>query len=87
MTLRAPNPPLAIAFMLTATAFIAGTMILAKLLGTGTLGEPFHPLQVSHGRFLFAFLALAMVAAVVKPKIRQPDLRLHVGRTAFGWGV
>ncbi|WP_322891799.1 MULTISPECIES: DMT family transporter [unclassified Yoonia] len=86
MTLRAPNPPLAIAFMLTATAFIAGTMILAKLLGTGTLGAPFHPLQVSHGRFLFAFLALAMVAAVVRPTIRQPDLRLHVGRTAFGWG-
>jgi drug/metabolite transporter (DMT)-like permease len=86
MTLRAPNQPLAIALMLTATAFIAGTMILAKLLGTGTLGEPFHPLQVSHGRFLFAFLALGAVAAVVRPRINQPNLKLHVGRTAFGWG-
>lgn len=86
MTLRAPNPPLAIALMLTATAFIAGTMILAKLLATGALGAPFHPLQVSHGRFLFAFLALGAMAAVLRPQIRQPDLRLHIGRTAFGWG-
>ena len=77
MTLRAPNPPIAIALILTATAFIAGTMILAKLLGTGVLGPPFHPLQVSHGRFLFAFLTLGAMAAV---------LRLHIGRTAFGWG-
>ena len=86
MTLRAPNPPLAIALILTATAFIAGTMILAKLLGTGVLGAPLHPLQVSHGRFLFAFLTLCALAAVLRPHIRQPDLRLHIGRTAFGWG-
>jgi drug/metabolite transporter (DMT)-like permease len=85
MTKTAPNPPVALAFILTATAFIAGTMLFAKLVGTDFLGDPLHPLQVSHGRFLFAFLALSSVALVVRPKIDKPDLRLHVGRTLFGW--
>ena len=44
--------------MLAATAFIAGTTLLAKALGTDTLGSPLHPIQVSFGRFLFAWLAL-----------------------------
>ena len=86
MTLRAANPPLAVAFMLTATAFIAGTMVMAKSLGTDTLGPPLHPLQISHGRFLFAFLAIASVAVILRPRIAQPHLGLHIGRTLFGWG-
>ncbi|MFG5383054.1 DMT family transporter [Yoonia sp. R2-816] len=86
MTLRASNPPLAIAFMLTATAFIAGTMLMAKTLGSDLLGDPLHPLQISHGRFLFAFLAIGTAAAVMRPRLTRPDLRLHVGRTLFGWG-
>ncbi len=86
MTLRASNPPLAIAFMLTATAFIAGTMLMAKTLGADLLGDPLHPLQISHGRFLFAFLAIGAAAAVMRPRLTRPDLRLHVGRTVFGWG-
>ncbi|WP_411890032.1 DMT family transporter [Yoonia sp. SDW83-1] len=86
MTLRASNPPLAIAFMLTATAFIAGTMLMAKTLGSDLLGDPLHPLQISHGRFLFAFLAIGAAAAVMRPRLTRPDLRLHVGRTVFGWG-
>ncbi len=86
MTLRATNPPVAVAFMLTATAFIAATMLLAKSLGTDTLGPPLHPLQVSHGRFLFAFLAIGTAAAVFRPRIANPHLGLHVGRTLFGWG-
>ncbi len=86
MTKMAPNPPVALALILTATAFIAGTMLFAKLAGTDAFGAPLHPLQVSHGRFLFAFLTLASVAAVVRPKITKPDLRIHVGRTVFGWG-
>jgi drug/metabolite transporter (DMT)-like permease len=85
MTLRAANPPLAVAFMLTATAFIAATMVLAKSLGTETLGPPLHPLQISHGRFLFAFMAIASAAAVLRPKISRPNLPLHIGRTLFGW--
>ncbi len=86
MTLRAANPPVAVAFMLMATAFIAGTMLMAKALGTDALGPPLHPLQISHGRFLFAFLAIASVAAVLRPKISRPHFGLHIGRTLFGWG-
>lgn len=86
MSKTAPNPPLALALILTATAFIAGTMLFAKMIGTGVLGDPLHPLQVSHGRFLFAFMAISTVALVMRPKITQPNLKLHVGRTFFGWG-
>lgn len=86
MTLRAANPSVAVAFMLTATAFIAATMLLAKSLGTDVLGPPLHPLQISHGRFLFAFLAIASVAAALRPKITRPHFGLHIGRTLFGWG-
>ena len=83
---QAPNPPAAIAFMLTATAFIAATTLVAKSLGTDALGPPLHPLQVSHGRFLFAFLAIGTAAAVLRPRLTRPHLGLHIGRTVFGWG-
>ena len=86
MTQSAPNPTLTIAFMLTATAFIAGTMILAKTLGTDSLGPALHPLQISQGRFIFAFLAIGTVAAVIRPTFDKIDWRLHIGRTVFGWG-
>lgn len=86
MALHDPNPPLAVTLMLTATAFIAGTMVFAKALGTDTLGPPLHPLQISHGRFLFAFAAIATAAAIFRPKIANPNLKLHLGRTLFGWG-
>lgn len=81
-----PNPTLAIVLMATATAFIAATTLLAKAIGTGVFGEPLQPLQVSHGRFLFAFLGLWAIAGIVRPRIVKPRWRLHVGRTAFGWG-
>ncbi|WP_090206903.1 DMT family transporter [Yoonia litorea] len=86
MSLRPQNPPVAVAFMLTATAFIAATMLFAKSLGTETLGPPLHPLQISHGRFLFAFLTIATMAAVLRPRISRPHFGLHIGRTLFGWG-
>jgi len=85
MTIRAANPALAVALMLSATAFIAATMLLAKSLGTDTLGPPLHPLQISHGRFLFAFAAISSTAIILRPRIANPHLGLHIGRTVFGW--
>ncbi|WP_099826634.1 DMT family transporter [Oceaniglobus indicus] len=85
MTPHAPNPPVAVAFMLTATAFVAATTVLAKMLGTDVLGPPLHPLQISHGRFLFAFSAFVTLAAILRPKITAPGLRLHAARSFFGW--
>lgn len=85
-TPRPQNPPLAAALILSATAFIAGTTLMAKAAGTDALGAPLHPLQVSHGRFLFAFLALSLAAAALRPRLGRPHLRLHLGRTFCGWG-
>lgn len=80
------NNALAASLILLATAFIAATTLLAKSLGTDTLGPPLHALQISHGRFLFAFIALASVAAVLRPELSRPHWRLHIVRTSFGWG-
>ena len=82
--MRRPNPPLAIALMLTATAFIAATMMLAKLLGGDHLGPALHPLQITHGRFVFAFCAISTALAVLRPRFGKIHWHLHVGRTAFG---
>ncbi len=79
------SPMVAVAFMLSATAFIAATMILAKTLGTDTLGPALHPLQISQGRFLFAFLGILSVAAVVRPTFTTRHWPLHLGRTFCGW--
>jgi len=84
-TINTDSPALAATFILAATTFIAGTMLLAKALGTDVLGAPLHPLQISHGRFIFAFLAIAMVTAVMRPRLTRPSWRLHLGRTSFGW--
>jgi len=75
----------AVGFMLVATAFIAGTMLMAKLLGSDALGPALHPLQVSHGRFVFAFAAILSTVAIMRPAIKAPRWRLHIGRTLFGW--
>ncbi len=85
MTTTRHNPPAAIALMLTATAFIAGTMMMAKLLGSDILGPALHPLQISHGRFVFALTAIAGVTAAMRPRFTKPHLGVHVGRSLFGW--
>jgi len=85
-TPAAPNPPLAAALTLVASAFAAGTTLLAKAIGTGALGPALHPLQISQGRFLFAFLAIGLVAAAVRPRLTRSDLPTHAARSLFGWG-
>lgn len=80
-----PAPLIGIAFMLAATLFIAATLLLAKALGTAALGDPLHPLQVAHGRFLFAFLGVATAAALLRPSLRTRNLGLHALRSAFGF--
>lgn len=79
------NPPLAALLIFVASAFIAGTTLLAKALGTDTLGPPLHPMQISHGRFLFAFLVIVSAVAILRPQLRRPAWGLHIGRTSFGW--
>ncbi len=81
----ATQPRLAILFMLAATLFLAGTTLLAKTLGTDTLGPALHPLQVSHGRFLFAWITIAAAVALLRPALTRPDVRTHIARTVCGW--
>ena len=69
-----------------ATSFVAGTMILAKSLGTNSLGDGLHPLQISAGRFTFAWLALITVFAIRRPQIKSPNIKLHISRSLLGWG-
>lgn len=79
------NNALAAGLIVVAAMFIAATTLMAKSLGTGTLGDPLPALQISHGRFLFAFLALSSVAMIVRPKLSKPNWGLHLARTSFGW--
>ena len=71
--------------ILIVSALFAGLTIIAKALGTGFGGDPLHPFMVSGGRFLFAFIGLMIGAAILKPQIKNPALRLHFGRSFSGW--
>lgn len=75
----------AVGFITTASALIAGTSVLAKTLGHDTLGPALHPLQISYGRFLFAFIALLAVASILRPKFQKIHFGLHIARSSFGW--
>lgn len=82
---HASNPVLAAGLILCATAFIAASTLLAKTLGTDMLGPPLPALQISHGRFLFAVMAIGAVAATMGIRPRNVHWRLHLGRTTCGW--
>jgi drug/metabolite transporter (DMT)-like permease len=82
---RPQNPALAASLIGVATAFIAATTLFAKALASDAFGPALHPVQISHGRYVFAFIALAMVATIMRPKLGAPNWRLHIVRTSFGW--
>lgn len=84
-TAKSHNPALAAILIAVACAFIAATTLIAKTLASTQFGTPLHPFQVVFGRFLFAFLSFAAVAAVLRPRLQRPHLGLHVARTLGGW--
>lgn len=89
MTLQSPAVPaprLGAFLMLAASALIAATTLIAKALGQDGFGPPLHPLQISAGRFLFAWATLVPIVAVLRPGFRGAAWRLHLGRTLAGWG-
>jgi drug/metabolite transporter (DMT)-like permease len=71
--------------MLGTSAAMAGATLIAKALGRGVGGEALHPLQISAGRFFFAFLAVSVAAAVLRPSFRAVPLRRIALRTVLGW--
>ena len=76
-----------ILFVVIGSAFIAATTVLAKIAQSAIFGEPLNPLQVSNGRFLFAFLSMCLVVAVVRPKFTKPNFPLHGIRTLCGYSA
>ncbi len=79
------NPMMAAALITAASALLAGTTLLAKALGTEALGPALHPMQISQGRFLFAFMVIVTAVGILRPRLARPHWGLHVGRTSFGW--
>ncbi|WP_068305154.1 DMT family transporter [Pararhodobacter sp. CCB-MM2] len=86
---------IAVLSMLGCTLLVAGTTLLAKMMGTGALGQTIHPLMVSMARFVFGFAGVALVLGLRKasgraawveaPGTRAPHWAFHALRTLLGW--
>ena len=79
------NNALAAGLIGVATAFIAATTLMAKALGNDALGPALPALQISHGRFLFAFMAISTAVMIMRPRLSAPHWGLHLARTSCGW--
>ena len=71
--------------MIFVSLFIGGTTMIAKVLGTDLLGKPLNPMQISHSRFLFAFILIFLFFLKTKSQIIQPNYKLHFSRSFCGW--
>lgn len=76
---------ISVGLMIAACALMAGTTLLAKILGAPSGDNPLHPLQISAGRFVFASLALAPLIAWHRPSLRNTPWRKHAIRVVLGW--
>lgn len=74
-----------IIFMIFASMFIASTTIIAKMLGSKEFGEPLNAFQISHSRFLFAFLIILTIFITRNIKFSSPNFKLHFLRSFSGW--
>ncbi|MEM7058043.1 MAG: DMT family transporter [Pseudomonadota bacterium] len=75
----------AIFAMLGACILLAGTTLMAKMLGSGSDGLGLHPLQITSGRFVFAWFAIAGVAAAMRPDFKGMSWANHVARSLLGF--
>ena len=69
------------ALMVIATAFVAASLTMAKMLGVSGLS----PFQATWGRFAFGLLALVSVAFFVRPVWSKPAYGKHAVRIFSGW--
>ncbi len=74
-----------ILLVLFSVALFAALSLVAKLLGTDTLGPPLHPMQISAARFIVALLFLAGVFALRPVDFRHVPWGLHLRRGIAGW--
>jgi drug/metabolite transporter (DMT)-like permease len=84
---RRPGDALtAILLMVAACALVAGTTLIAKVLGPAGGGEtPLHPFQISAGRFMFAAAALTPFLIIYRPSFAGARWTNHILRVLFGW--
>ncbi|WP_197435178.1 EamA family transporter [Nitratireductor arenosus] len=82
---RAGDVAVAVGMMALACALVASTTLFAKMLGRAVDGPSIHPLQVSAGRYFFAFLALAPVLVWHRPSFADTAWGNHLARVAAGW--
>lgn len=76
---------ISVALMILACALMAGTTLIAKMLGSSTGENPLHPMQISAGRFLFAFVALTPLIVWKRPPLRNKAWGNHILRVMLGW--
>lgn len=71
-----------VALIVIASSLVAMTTVLAKLLGTGP--DALSPFQITWGRYVFAMMALAVAAAILRPTLAPFHKALHVARVTMG---
>lgn len=75
--------------MVCASVFIALSTFFAKGVAGRFVdisdGQPLHPLQITAGRFLFAFVLWVVVFAWMRPGLQPVHWSLHTARSVFGW--
>jgi len=86
---RRPGDALTAALlMVAACALVAGTTLIAKMLGpAGGSETPLHPFQISAGRFMFAALALTPFLVAYRPSLVGARWSNHILRVLFGWAT
>ena len=74
-----------IVLVLVSVALFALLSLVAKLLGTDTLGPPLHPMQISAARFIVALLFLSTFVLIKPVSFDQVPWGLHLRRGIAGW--
>lgn len=76
---------ISVVLMIVACALLAGTTLIAKILGSPSSDNPLHPMQISAGRFMFAFAALTPLLLWKRPSLRTAVWGNHIMRVLLGW--
>ena len=75
--------PLLLAIL--ASFFFALSTFISKLIGMGLVGDPIHPLQVSHARFGFGLVGASLLLLYSSKNFSHPNFKLHLLRCTLGW--
>lgn len=73
--------------MVVASAIVSAVSLIAKALGRGFGGEALHPLQITAGRFVAAFLIVATASLWLRPRFAGAAWGVHAGRSFCGWAA